>query len=90
MAEYIRRIVSGNKARFRDSKLHLELGHWQFPVKDDLKHFSPGIESRSSIHYRPSHHHGLPSRRDRRLVSQSKGGREKIPGASPRQELLGV
>lgn len=26
MADYIRRLVSGNKARFKDAKLNMELG----------------------------------------------------------------
>jgi hypothetical protein len=66
MTDFIRRLVSGNKARFKDSELGLELGKCLWLCLVQFLDISDG--RRPCIRDRQNHNYGLSSNWIRRLL----------------------
>lgn len=83
MTDYIRRLVSGKKARFKDDELKLELGKcsslYNLCCQSSL-HLFLRIGCRPGVCNRPNHHYGVSGKRLRRLLQEQEGGCEEIPG----------
>lgn len=69
MANHIRRLVSGDKVRFKDGELNLELGKQVFLLSTPARRLKtvPNLD-RLGIPHRSNHYHGLPCCRDGRSL----------------------
>ena len=100
MTDFVRRLVSGDKARFKDGELDVELGTSQRSspslnarsevVDIEIRLHSINISFRFGVYHGQSDSYGVPSNWSRRSLSEQTRRCEEVLGTSPWQELLGV